>query len=106
MSAVNQTLHVRVKRKRNVEEVKVESVMARKAKSDEDRTDAFGGWRSSRQGSFLEFSFQVPVGQNTSLNSRSIGIVTRRVRLNAGDVQPPMFFLANLNRAVPSTSFC
>jgi len=87
MSAVNQTLHVRVKRKRKVEEVKVESVMARKAKSDEDRTDAFGGWRSSRQGSFLEFSFQVPAGQNTSLNSRSIGIVTRRVRLNAGHVK-------------------
>ena len=45
------------------------------------RTDAFGGWVSSKPGSFIEYSFQVPSSK------WSVGIVLRRMRQNAGHVQ-------------------
>lgn len=53
----------------------------------DDRTDAFGGWRSARQGSFIEFSFQIPLGYNGSPNRWSVGIVIRRLSQNSGKVK-------------------
>ena len=87
-SAVLQTLEVKVKRKRNFEELKLEKLEAKMAyNGKDDRTDAFGGWRSARQGSFIEFSFQIPLGYNGSPNRWSVGIVIRRLSQNSGKVK-------------------
>ena len=87
-SAVYQSLQVRVKGKRKFEELKLESFTAKMGyNGPDDRTDAFGGWRSARQGSFIEFSFQVPARYNDSPSRCSVGIVIRRLSQNSGQVK-------------------
>ena len=78
---VHQSFKVKVQRKRGFSEIPLDSTDAKMAVGSDLRTDAFGGWVSSKPGSFIEFSFQVPS------KKWSVGIVLRRMRQNAGRVQ-------------------
>ena len=91
-SNVFQTLQVTVKRKEKFEELPLENVEANVGYNNDkdDRSDAFGGWRSARAGSVIEFSFQVPAATNYNgyvSNSYSLGMVIRRLTQNSGQVK-------------------
>lgn len=79
-SNVHQSLDVKVNKKRRFSELPLKSIKAKMGFPSDSRTDAFGGWVSLRQGSFIEFSFQVPP------KKWSVGIVLRRLRQNSGRV--------------------
>ena len=67
--------------------------------ANDDRTDAFGGWRSARPGSFVEFSFHVPARYNNYAPQKySVGIVIRRLTQSSGQVK--MWLENNKNAAV------
>ena len=90
---VHQSFKVNVQRHRGFSELQLESTEAKmRTRLDPVRTDAFGGWVSSRAGSFIEYSFQVPP------NKWSVGVVLRRMRQNAGQVR--MWLDKNKNNAV------
>ena len=78
---VHQSFKVKVPKKRGFSEIPLDSTEAKMAVGSDLRTDAFGGWVSSKPGSFIEYSFQVPS------KKWSVGIVLRRMRQNAGQVQ-------------------
>ena len=78
---VHQSFKVKVQRKLGFSEIPLDSTKAKMALGSDLRTDAFGGWVSSKPGSFIEYSFQVPS------KKWSVGIVLRRMRQNAGQVQ-------------------
>ncbi|KAJ7339364.1 hypothetical protein OS493_005758 [Desmophyllum pertusum] len=80
-STVHQSFKVKVQEKRDFSEIPLKSIKAKMGFPSDLRTDAFGGWVSSRQGSFIEYSFQVPP------KKWSVGIVIRRMRQNEGRVQ-------------------
>ena len=87
-SAVFQSLQVRVKRMQKFKELKLEDLEARMGyNGNDDRTDAFGGWRAARQGCSIQFSFEVPAGYKGSPKRWSVGIVIRRLRQNSGKVK-------------------
>ena len=70
---------------------------------NDDRTDAFGGWRSARPGSIIEFSFQVPAAYNNYASEKySVGIVIRRFTQNSGQVK---MWLDNNKKAKGSEKF-
>jgi len=77
---VHQSFEVKTQRKRGFSQIPLNSTEA-KMGGGFDRSDAFGGWVSSKPGSFIEYSFQVPS------KKWSVGIVLRRMRQNAGQVQ-------------------
>ena len=77
---VNQSFEVTVLRKRGFSQIPLNSTEA-KMDGGFDRSDAFGGWVSSKPGSFIEYSFQVPS------KKWSVGIVLRRMKHNTGLVQ-------------------
>ena len=78
---VHQSFNVKVQRKRGFSEIPLDNTDAKMAVGSDLRTDAFGGWVSSKPGSFIEYSFQVPS------KKWSVGIVLRRMRQNAGRIQ-------------------
>ncbi|XP_078365875.1 uncharacterized protein LOC144650087 [Oculina patagonica] len=92
---VQQSFKVKVQRKRGFSEIPLKSIKAKMGFPSDLRTDAFGGWVSSRAGSFIEYSFQVPP------NKWSVGIVLRRMRQNAGQVR--MWLDKNKKKAVAIT---
>ena len=79
-STVHQSLDVKVNKKRRFSELPLESIKAKMGFPSDRRTDAFGGWVSLRQGSFIEFSLHVPP------KKWSVGIILRRMRQNSGRV--------------------
>ena len=88
-STIFQSLQVRLKRTHKFKKLKLENLEARmgyKGK-DSDRTDAFGGWIAAGKGSFLEFSFDVPVGYTSSSNRCSVAIVIRRLTQDAEELK-------------------
>ena len=78
---VHQSFQVEAQKERGFSEIPLDSTEAKMAVGSDLRTDAFGGWVSSKPGSFIEYSFQVPS------KKWSVGIVLRRMRQNAGHVQ-------------------
>ena len=88
-STIQQSLHVSVRRKHGFEELALYSAKAKMGFGSDpfqDRTDAFGGWASKRQGSFIEYSFYVPERNSYPSNGWSLGIVIRRLQQNEGQV--------------------
>ena len=87
-SAIFQSLQVRLKRMHKFKKLKLENLEARMGyKGKDDRTDAFGGWIAAGKGSFLEFSFDVPVGYTSSSNRCSVAIVIRRLTQDAEELK-------------------
>ncbi|KAJ7339363.1 hypothetical protein OS493_005757 [Desmophyllum pertusum] len=89
-TAVQQSLKVSVERKQGFSELPMHSVKAKMgygSNTFEDRTDAFGGWMSARQGSFIEYSFDVPEGNIYASSKWSVGIVIRRLKQHEGQVK-------------------
>ena len=88
-SAVNQSLQIKVKRKLKFEELSMNNIKAKISfNRSDDRTDAFGGWKSARPGSIIEFSFRVPAGYNSYAPQKySVGIVIRNLTKNSGQVK-------------------
>ena len=76
---VHQSFEVKTQRKRGFSQIPLNSTEA-KMGGGFDRSDAFGGWVSSKPGSFIEYSFQVPS------KKWSVGIVLRRMKHNKGQV--------------------
>ena len=76
---VHQSFKVKAQRIRGFRQIPLNSTEA-KMGGVFDRSDAFGGWVSSKPGSFIEYSFQVPS------NQWSVGIVLRRMKRNSGVV--------------------
>ena len=74
---VHQSFEVKVQRKRGFRQIPLNSTEA-KMGGGFDRSDAFGGWVSSKLGSFIKFSFQVPSSK------WSVGIVLRQMKHNTG----------------------
>ena len=74
---VHQSFEVKAQRKRGFRQMPLNSTEA-KIGGGFDRSDAFGGWVSSKPGSFIKFSFQVPSSK------WSVGIVLRRMKHNTG----------------------
>ena len=77
---VHQSFDVKVQRTRGFSEIPLNSTEA-KMEGGFDRSDAFGGWVSSKPGSFIEYSFRVPS------KKWSVGIVLRRMKHKTGLVQ-------------------
>ena len=90
-SNVFETLLVTVKRKEKFEELPLENIEAKMGSNGkDDRSDAFGGWRSAPAGSVIEFSFQVPAATNYNgyvSNSYSLGMVIRSLTQHSGHVK-------------------
>ena len=74
-----QSLKVMVLIRKGFHEITPQSMNARMMRTGADRNDSFGGWRSRKGGSFVEFSFFVPkMGEKTEM--WSVGLVIRRLR--------------------------
>ena len=87
-SAIFQSLQVRVKRIHKFKKLKLEDPEAKvDNKGNDDRTDAFGGWRAAGKGSFIEFLFGVPVGYKGSPSRCSVWVVIRRLEQDGQEVQ-------------------
>ena len=84
-SIIHQTLQVRVLKNKGFSEVAPQSPSARMAQTEADRNDSFGGWRSRRNGSLLQFSFFAPynVGQ---VRGWSVGVVLRHLQGGGIDI--------------------
>ena len=95
---LTQTLSVRVFRHQGFREIAPQSPCAKMTNSG-DRSDSFGGWKSEKAGSLIEFSFAVPkVTDKTS--KWSVGLVLRR--LQHGSLK--VWLGANETNAVTITS--
>ena len=77
--SVHQSFEVKAQRKRGFRQILLNSTEA-KMGGGFDRSDAFGGWVSSKPGSFIKYSFRVPK------KKCSVGIVLRRMKHNTGMV--------------------
>ena len=74
-----QSLKVIVLARKGFHEITPESTNARMTQTGADRSDSFGGWRSRKGGSFIEFSVHAPNMLGRS-EKWSVGLVLRRVR--------------------------
>ena len=89
-STVQQSLKVRVESNQGFKELPLHSVEAKAGYGSnpfQDRTDAFGGWVSARQGSFIEYSFDVPERNIYAPSKWSVGIAIRGLEQHEREVK-------------------
>lgn len=74
-----QSLKVKILIRKGFREITPQSLYARMAQTDADRSDSFGGWQSRKRGSFIEFSFTAPKMARKT-DKWSVGLVLRHLQ--------------------------